>query len=367
MNENKIYIEIDGVRLDGWQNASVEKSMQNIAHTFSFSTSANDFDKTGLQYVKQNAEVKIYIDNTKIMTGYIENIDISYSASSHDINIAGRSKAGLLMDSSVKIATYKIRNLTALLNKILFDNEFQDIKIINKTKINILSNITQEAQDDNGFTSTSNQTVMEFLQAICNKYYCLLVSNSDGNLELVQEGTQSIGGALVNVINGKENNILSASVNISTTNQFRYIEFSSETTVGNNLNQKASITNDDIKINKRKIIYLDSATTAPIMREMAKFYAGVQRARGRKYQATIYGYYTQREGGNIFDINKTIKVSDVFCDLNGDFLILGVKFIKNLNTGTTTTLEIVELGTFSNADLKFAKLLNQNKIATFLD
>ena len=75
---NKIYLEVNGVRYEGFTDVIINRSIENFSSEFSFSTTVKEDDDRVIQTAfKVQDEVKIYIDEELIITGYIERLNIS--------------------------------------------------------------------------------------------------------------------------------------------------------------------------------------------------------------------------------------------------------------------------------------------------
>ena len=148
---SKILLEVNGVRYDGWTEVTVSKSIENLCGSFDFSTTVKESAGLVIQNdLKAQDEVKIFIDDTLILTGNIESLSISYSTSDHSIRVSGRDKTGDLIDSSIVQKNYKQTNFIKLATAILTDNGYSSIKILNK--IASSSALTVGATPGNGIS-----------------------------------------------------------------------------------------------------------------------------------------------------------------------------------------------------------------------
>lgn len=88
-----IWLACEGQSWFGWKSLSIKSSLSQVQHTFEMKST--DILKLGEKQwnVKGGSEVSIYFRNVRIFTGYVQKYDVSLSADSHDISIAGESKA----------------------------------------------------------------------------------------------------------------------------------------------------------------------------------------------------------------------------------------------------------------------------------
>ena len=194
---SEIYLEVNGKRYKGWTNVKVSKSLENFAGQFSFSSTVKENASLVVQNdLKLQDEVAVYIDETKIMTGYIEDLNISYSATNHSISVAGRDKTGDLIDSSIRtLKSYNISDFIVLIKTILSDNGYNNIEVINVTG----DTLTME-EEALGLSveATQDETIAQFLQKYAKKVQVLLTTNEDGNIVVTRESESVLLGQLVN-------------------------------------------------------------------------------------------------------------------------------------------------------------------------
>lgn len=88
-----IWLTCEGISWFGWQSLSIKSSLSQIQHSFEMKTT--DIQNLGDKQwnVRGGSEISIYFRNLRIFTGYVQKYDVSLGADSHEISIAGESKA----------------------------------------------------------------------------------------------------------------------------------------------------------------------------------------------------------------------------------------------------------------------------------
>lgn len=100
-NQSEISLQIGGEKLTGWSGLQVIRSIDSGADAFSFSLPWNPTEKNIERFRPFSAQiVRIYIDSTLLLTGYIELAQFSSSASERSLTIQGRSASGAMIDIS---------------------------------------------------------------------------------------------------------------------------------------------------------------------------------------------------------------------------------------------------------------------------
>lgn len=90
MNDNEVSLRIDGEDYKYWSSVSITSELNTIAPAFSVEMVSQSIS------LKNNLEpgrpVTVKIGEDTVLTGYIEQTPVSYSATSANVGIAGRSK-----------------------------------------------------------------------------------------------------------------------------------------------------------------------------------------------------------------------------------------------------------------------------------
>lgn len=351
---NRIFLAVDGVRYDGFTDISVERSIEKMCGTFSFSSTVKESGKNLVDGnsplrliqnpIKVQDEVSVFIDDTLVMTGRVEDLTVNYNPTGHTISVSGRDKTGDLIDSSVIQKQYKERNFARLLRLVLDDNGYSGIKIQNNLPTPAI------LPSDEVVRTEPSDTIFSFLDKYAQRLQVLMLTDALGNIVLATEGDEGVGGALISQKNGENNNIVSANFQVSSRDRFRFVEVFAQsgnsTFSKNSVSQKGSYEDSQITTNRRKIIVAGKATQKNMLDQLAEWNVTVRRARGQRYDCQVVGYYTGRDNGRLWEINKVVPVWDDKADLDGQYLIQGVKYTKSLQ-GSFTEISVVELGSFT--------------------
>lgn len=350
---NNIFFEINGIKYSGFTDITINNSLETFASSFTATLVSKENTnelRQSLSPIKLQDEVAIYIDDNLVLTGYVEALDISYDSSSHMIMIAGRDKASDLIDSSAKPNSYKdIKTMTRLIEKVLEDNGYSDIKVSKSD-----SSIDDSLEDLETAHVELGETIFAFLDRYARKAQILITTDNKGNILITREGNSTINSDLISIKGSDLNNIIKASINLNTSDRFRFVEMyaaaNNETFDKISVNQSAIGEDTAIRSPRRLIVLPQEASKTDILKNAAKWQINVRRAKGLRYNCTVANYRDQNEEGNLWTVNTLVNVSDDKCNLNAQYLVASVTYNKSLE-GTTTDLTLVNKGCFTNDPL----------------
>lgn len=336
---SKIFLEVEGINYKGFTDVAVNSAMENFSSSFSFSTTVKENSLGVIQNdLKLGQQVRVFVGDDLAVTGFIESLDISYSAGSHSINVSGRDIGGDLIDSSIRQKSYIQRDFFKLVNLVLVDNGYS-IKVINN-----VGTLTLEPTET--IKTEQGDSVFDFLDRYAKKLQVLLKISPNGDLEIIREDDEVVKNFLINDFT-QNNNILSASLNLSTVNRFNLIEVYSQdnnkTHTKTGISQKGTATDSNIRATRRKVITMNTASQSKSLTALAEWNINLRRAKGSRYSCKVVGFYSDKD---IWQPNKLVNIVDYTAQVKGNFLIQGVEFSQSLQ-GSFTTLDIVERGAFS--------------------
>jgi len=342
---SKITLEVDGIEYEGFTDIAVASSMEGFSSSFSFSTTVKETTLGVIQNdLKLQQKAKVFVEKNLIITGYIEALDISYSADSHSITVSGRDIGGDLIDSSIIQKSYSIKNFVNLINRVLLDNGFT-IKVINK--VGVLNLEPTEV-----VKAEKSESVFDFLDRYAKKLQVILKIDENGDLTIIREDSDVVKNMIINNFTF-DTNILSANLNLSTVDRFNVIQVYSQ---GNNkthtkasISQKGTASDSQIRKTRRKIISMDTASQSKSLKSLAEWNVNLRRAKGSRYSCRVVGFLSSNK--QVWKPNTLVDVIDLTTQIEGTFLIQGVEFTQSLQ-GSFTSLDIVERGAFSTSGIK---------------
>jgi len=335
-----ITVQLNGVDFKNFDRIAVFRSMEAVSGSFSFSSTAN---ASSLFPLKKGDSVKIMVDGSQVVDGYIEKLAVSYSSNEHTITATGRDKLADLIDSTVsgdKEFTGKI-SLVEIAESILNGLLLSDIKVIDQT------GGVRKFEETDITSAEVGKNAFEFLELYARKRQVLLSTDGSGNLLLQRASTTTFPGTIKNTVESIEgNNIISATLESNDADRFHtYITQSQlnpfsldeETSPEDISSQNGRATDGAIRQSRVLEINAEESSDDFTSTERAKWESNIRRARSLSYKPKIQGHSVE---GQVWKPNVLAKVEDVFADIQATMLVRSVTLEQSVSEGSTTTLDM---------------------------
>lgn len=343
----------------------------------------------GVFPVKRMQKTIIYVDNTPILTGYIDTIEIDYSCTKdsiqHNITVTGRNKLQDLVDSSIdsKIQLNTPATLITIIQTVLNFIGLTDVKIINNA-----GDIDPFGTDEliSGYLA---QNAFDFLDEYCAKRQVLMTSDGLGNIVLTTgQGVQTDGVALMQ-LNGTTNNIKEAHVKYDDSKRFyKYTVRSQANNAAPDASASLSLSDDDpeatVSDQNKNIVSVKGEAfdtgvrTSRIMSfnadissnvsdsvDRAQWEKSIRQARAINYNCIVNGHRQQITEGLIWTPLQIIRVEDDFCGLDDSYIIRKVKYTWSLMSqesgGAITNIDVVPVDTYTLMSAQERRRLRKRK------
>lgn len=343
---SNILLKVKGKTFGGWKAVNIEKSLYQM--TGSFILGATDiFPGNAKKWgITMGDECIVSIGDQNVITGYIEDIPISYDATSHDIQIGGRDKTGDLVDCSFTETSKEWVDQKIITVIKALCNPFSIIVEIDASVTTKVNEKTPKEQ----FKINEGETVFDTIFRLCKPKGILPISYGDGKLVLTRTGTQKTFDTLEL---GK--NVKSGSISQSDKERFaEYIvkgqgEKNPFNTVAEASGPKGTY-KDVILLKSRParkiVIWPESSCTSGYCKDMAKWEGENRAGKSRSIDYEVQGW--TQSNGEIWPLNALVKVKDSFLGINGTtWLIASVNFTIDNDSGTITRLNLVHPDTFN--------------------
>ncbi|KKK76364.1 hypothetical protein LCGC14_2864420, partial [marine sediment metagenome] len=109
-------VRINDVVIDRWQSYNIENDMLTPADGFSLTLAPAS--KAVFDLVPPDAEVEVRIDDTPILSGFIDERVVNVVKSGPTINISGRDRAGRMVDESADLQTFPRLDILELADRL---------------------------------------------------------------------------------------------------------------------------------------------------------------------------------------------------------------------------------------------------------
>ena len=376
-----ITIRINNSIYSNFKSINVALSMETLSGAFDAVATIDQFSNFP---IKIGDNVEILVNDQKVLTGFIEELEPRYSADSHEISLSGRSKTADVIDSSL-VDNLEIKGditLKAVIEKILTINSITGINVIEATNIDpFVKGETISAESGEG--------LFDIIDKYCQKRQVLATTNGDGDIVLTRSSADNLNAQLIfrtkksltqNItnqlitnqtnflnklsINKRENNILSANAFYSTKNRYyKYIVRTQDNMNGINdlgisinglssVSKKGEAIDDLIRTTRSIVISADDANTTETAKNKAIWEANIRKARTFEYTCNVQGFMANNN--DLWLPNKLVKVEDNFMSINDFYIIKSVAFNYSLD-GSITQIKLVNKNSYTLIEPKDEK------------
>jgi prophage tail gpP-like protein len=355
MTSEDVSLAVNGKRLVNWTSVTIRKSIEQFADEYDFGLSSERINAAGiaeptgfsqeqvldskeaLDEAEQDDKCEVRIGSELVMTGYVDNIDLSYDADNADLRIGGLSKTGDLVDSSAIYETGAWKD--ARLDQIVRD-------VCDPFGIEVLT-IGDLGEAFKKFKVQQGEKCYELISRAISMRQFLAVSQPDGNMVLSQV-RKAYAGALLEL----GGNVLSASIHRNRRDIHNRYIFKGQTHAsddwgGKTASQLEGVVEDpNVKRYRPLVILARKQRSKEDLGKRALWERNVRAGRGERYRYTVPGWLDNT--GRLWETNTLVRCKDRIAKLDGEMLVATVEF--SLAERLFTTVEVVPPSTFEPLD-----------------
>ena len=333
-----VTLTVNGTAHAGWTSVEVVRSIETIAGTFSLGLTERWPGASENRPVLPGDACTVEIGGDVVITGYVDDVEPSYSAASHEITVRGRDAAGDLVDCSAvhEPGEWKELKLEAIAADLC--RPF-GIKV---------STATYTGKAFKKFRIEEGETVFEAIERACRQRAGLPVSDGRGGLVMTRADPDArVPGVLKG---GPGGQILAATGRFS--NRDRYSNYTvkgqqagDDFAFGTAAAEPSAEASDlGIRRHRPLVIIAEDQGDAGAFADRARWEANVRAGRSRAATVTVQGW---RHQGGIWTPNSTVAVEDPWIGADGDFIVAGVKLTREEWSGSRTELDLKLPGAFA--------------------
>ena len=352
---NKVSIEVDGVRYDGWKSARIEIGIEQICRGFVVAVTDNFPGNKNFSRLQPGQKVTLRIGETTVCTGYITSTPIRYDAKSVSVQVQGKSKTVDLVDCCSPWAAITAKSPASGSQS---EDQWQDVKTDkpqkpvntvkpsktvntswhNQTAEQIISDLCApygikvicEVKELNSkianFTVNPGEKVFDSINRLLTKKNLIVTDNEYGDLVITEPGKKGNCSEYLEV--GK--NILSGTSNFDLSKVFSTYAVlgqhkGSDLEYGKKASQDKGIAYDPAVQRYRLLVIKDTGQSSEtIASNRAKFEAAFRRAQLFKTSHRVQGWRQQNKA--LWLPNMKVQINDPILKIDGVFLIQSVTF-----------------------------------------
>jgi len=314
----------------GWSQATVTRSLETVAGTFSVTLSERDPGETQPRVIRPGDTCIVALDDETVISGYVDTISVDYSAGDHTLGVRGRDATGQLVDCSAATMPGEWHEET-LENIATALCEPFDIPV------------TLDADQGERFTRfriEEGETAFEAIERACRFRAVLPLSDGKGGLVL---GGPNRSRATVRLEHGV--NILSASGSSSWL--ARYSEYKllgqqagNDFTFGEQAAHVSATAMDPGITRYRPLTIIGERTVNPDEAQArVTWESNVRAARGRTARVSLQGW-RETPDGPLWAPGRLVRLTDAWLGIDEELLVSQVSQSLSAN-GTITELDLV--------------------------
>ncbi len=325
-------LEVNSIVYEGWKAFTISKSIETLCSEFTLSVTDNWSDQNTSSPIKKGDSIKLYLDSDLLITGIVDAVKKSISASDFTISISGRDRTKDLVDCSADVgAQFNNLKLEKLCEKLF--TPF-GISVIAKVDTGMAIPTVSVSQGDSPF---------EIVEKRARQKGLLLISNVDGNVEITTPASVSAFNALV-----LGENLLSCATSSEENNQFSEYKVKGQ----NNLDEEGvggfavMGKSTDLNVTRYRplIIPAENITDNSQAKKRAEFEAITRAAKAGRVSCVVDGF--RQSNGQLWSVNQLTRVHAPLLDLiNETLLITSINYSLS-DEGELTTFELMRPDAF---------------------
>lgn len=325
--KNEVELTLGGQRFGGWEEVSIETSLETLSGSFSLSAAARGDGKDADFQFKAGEECRVSIDGETVITGWIDTVEPSFDGESHMITIGGRDKAADLIDCS---AVHKPGSWTNTALETIAADLAKPFAIGVTAKASTAPAIKK-------FSLQQGETVHAAIERLLRFRGLIAVSTSDGNVEIITPAS----GAAARQLSSQA--MLSAQARHDVSQRFsEYIvkgqSSGDDRTFGKSASQVKSQAKDPaVKRYRPLLVVAEDQATAANLKTRAEWEASTRAGKAQSAEITVRGW--RDADGKLWARNSLLHVAHPWLFIEHAMLVTGVKLAKGAG-GTVTTLSV---------------------------
>jgi prophage tail gpP-like protein len=341
---NDVFLLINGAKYGGWKDVEITRSMETLSGRFRLGLTERWPGQNRDRPIRLADTCSVQIGNTTVITGYVDDIEQSYDATSHTLTITGRDKSGDLVDCSAKHSPGQWKNQP--LEAIVQD-------LAQPFGIRIITEVPTGARFPS-FAIEQGETVHEVIERLCKLRGVLCIPDGAGNIVITQT-TQA--KAAIALITGE--NILKGAIKLSAKDQFSEIIVKGQTEGSDTANPKVNTTpsaqSRDATVRRHRplIVLAEGQADGAICQKRADWETATRKAKGFEAQYSVNDWQ-QGQTGPLWGINQRVRVRDKVCKVDESLITSGITFRLDDQGGRITELSLAKPEAFAPnpSDLK---------------
>jgi prophage tail gpP-like protein len=336
MTKPDVRLHLAGQSYGGWQSIHIKRGLEQVAGTFELSVSERWPGQDVPRPIRPGAACTLRVDGRTVITGWVDDVSVSYDAREHTVSVSGRDATGDLVDCSAPSTQFALFTLAEIAEQLC---QPYGIGVINRAGRGLPFQRMKNNEGD---------TVFEALEAAARCRGVLLLSDGQGNLVISRVAGQRVRTPLV-----LGENILSMSAQFSDRDRFSEYTIKGQTVgtddwSGESAAQPAGRAVDKAITRHRPLTVLaEEQADGATAQERAEWERNVRYGRSRSLSVTVQGW-TNESG--LWMPNRLVRLCDSWLGMDRDLLISEVGLVLD-EQGLRSELKLCPPETFERLPL----------------
>lgn len=361
---NTVRVVVNGSKSEYsyWTDISITSEINTLARSFQIGTTANLPDaKTMLTQFKHGDLVQVYIGQDLVVTGYIDALPVSYTATSVDASISGRSRTEDLIDCS---PAERGHDFSSVLNSkdwsalkgpgtfiepetTLAAQQFINLplkqavaQLIAPYGIHLICELDNEVTNKKvNLTVKGDDTILKALQTLVGTTGLYFIDDEYGNLKIIDETKRET----VPVALSLGDNIINAQAAFDGSDLYSDYWLNSSQN-GDNTKTGSAVQNiiksSDSEVKRFRLMRSSNSKMTDAETSGERKEAQYRRAQFYKTSYTVAGWRQNVNEGALWEPNTLVTINDDLLNNSQTMLITKVTFTLD-NSGMITVLDCV--------------------------
>jgi len=338
---SRLVLKINNYEYSGFEDISIFKSMNTISGQYGLSIMNFFKGGTMIKDIKMDYAVKLEIDGTPVINGWIDKMPIRYGKDYDRMDIFGRDKTCDLIDCSFDFTPNEWKKQTVY-NLIKNLCKPFSIDVTLDSSVTTQGNIQVES-----FKANEGETVFEQIAELCRDYAIIPLCLNDGKVTLTKATTDKFTvDGITTSINAKSGYLDQSNVNRYSTYKVKGYGIGNDNkTLADYISCSGSFSDSTISRVRPLVIFADTATNTGQCINRAKWEARLRAGLSRRQEYEVQGW--TQSSGQLWEINKLVKVDDSFTGYKATMLISDINYIYSAGTGEISRITVVDKDTYN--------------------
>lgn len=334
---SSVILKLNSKEYAGWTEVRVSRSLGELCGSFDLGLVDPYPLRPDLWQIELGTPCEVVLDGVSVLTGWVETIDLGYTARDHAISVGGRDTLCDLVDCSWPGPKTEWKDTTPA--KVLTDLCAGFGIAVEFEGADVVSDMNEQFQGT--FKTQEGSSILAAINRICRAKAVLAVSYGDGDLAITRASTEYAADGLHT---GQGGNIKEGRSSENGTDRFSTYQVKAHTQGSDTVDvvsstQPAGDAVDTAVTRHRPLVVLaDSKLDSAGCRQQARWEASIRAAQSRELSYVVQGW--KQSNGGIWPMNKLVKVVDTIIGVDSDYLISGIEYSLDLQ-GTTTEIIVV--------------------------